>query len=155
MTVEFVIPGKCIGKERPRFSRFKGFIKTYTPKKTKDYEKLVKKSYIEQGNTNGRLLDGAVKAEICFLFEPPKNVSKKVRQKMIDGEIPYTSKIDIDNGVKSVLDSLNEVAYKDDATVDELHASKKYAEEACTQVRLTDNKHVIKPIFYINKEEKN
>lgn len=42
MTIEFTIPGVPQGKERPRFTQNSA---TYTPKKTKDYEKLVAWAY--------------------------------------------------------------------------------------------------------------
>lgn len=151
MTIEFTIPGKCIGKQRPRFSRVGKFVHTYTPQYTKDYEKQVIQAYKKEAN--GRMLKGAVKAEISLLFEPPKSISKKKRQQMINGEIPYTKKIDLDNGIKSILDGLNTIAYEDDSCVDSVLCTKSYWEVSETRVRLTDERHVINPIFFIEKFE--
>jgi len=43
--IHFTIPGAPKGKARPRVTKFG----TYTPKSTKDYEKLVRKSYLDAG----------------------------------------------------------------------------------------------------------
>lgn len=153
MTIEFVVPGKCIGKQRPRFSRIGKFVHTYTPQYTKDYEKEVIKAYNKEAD--GKKLKGAVKAEISLIFEPPKSISKKKRKQMIDGEIPYTKKIDLDNGIKSILDGLNTIAYEDDSCVDSVYCTKSYGETSETRVRLTDERHVIKPlIFYEENDNK-
>ena len=150
---EFTVPGPCKGKARPRFVRRGKFVSTYTPKETKDYEKEVVKAFNRVAR--GKKLEGAIKAEICMIFEPPKSVSNKIRQKMITGELPYIKKVDADNGIKSILDGLNKVAYEDDAAVDEVHAYKMYGESSCCQVRLTDERHVIKPLWFIKEEENN
>ena len=151
-TFEFEVPGKAQGKERPRFVRRGKFVTTYTPKKTHDYEKEVAKAFKEVAK--GRKLVGAVKAEISVIFEPPKSVSKKVRSKMIAGEIPHTTKGDLDNYIKVCADSVNKIAYEDDACINEIHAYKMYGERSCCQVRLTDEKHVVKPLWYIEEEGK-
>jgi Holliday junction resolvase RusA-like endonuclease len=67
---------------------------------------------------------------------------------MLNGDIPYTTKIDTDNGIKAICDSINGIAYQDDACVDEVHAYKMYGEKSCCQVRLTDERHVIKPLWF-------
>lgn len=90
-----------------------------------------------------------------MIFEPPKSISNRKREEMITGKLPYIKKIDADNGIKSILDGLNNVAYEDDAAVDEVHAYKMYGEKECCQVRLTDEKHVIKPLWFIKEEENN
>lgn len=151
-TFEFEVDGKIVGKERPRFVRRGNFVTTYTPKKTHDYEKKVLAAFEKEAK--GKKLFGAVKAEICMIFEPPKSVSKKKRNQMISGEIPYITKIDADNGIKCILDSCNKIAYEDDACVNEVHAYKMYGERSCCQVRLTDEKHVVKPLWFIEEEGK-
>lgn len=151
MIIEFIIPGFTKGKERPRFVRRGNFVSTYTPQATHNYQNIVKNCYLEA--SGGRLLDGAVKAEIYTIYEPPKSISKKKREKMLSGEIPYTKKPDNDNIAKSILDGLNGVAFKDDSTVNDLRVQKTYGENAMCLVRLSDNKNVMKPIFFIDKEE--
>lgn len=148
--IEFTVPGYTMGKQRPRFVRRGKFVSTYTPKKTHDYQQQVVIEYNKVAS--GKKLQGAVKAEICTIYEPPKSVSKKKREQMISGEIPYTSKPDADNIGKSILDGLNEIAYQDDSQINDLRVTKMYGEKAMSQIRLSDNKHAIKPLIF---EEEN
>ena len=145
MDIEFIVPGEAIGKERPRFVRRGKFVSTYTPQKTKDYQKEVLIAYNKVAR--GKKLYGSIKAEVCAIYEPPKSVSKKTREKMISGEIPYTKKPDVDNILKSVLDGLNQIAYDDDAQINEAHITKMYGSNAMCQIKLSDEKHVIQPII--------
>ena len=64
---------------------------------------------------------------IRAFFEIPKSWSKKKQALASDGEIKPTKKCDIDNIVKSVLDALNGVAYKDDKQVVCIYSTKKYS----------------------------
>lgn len=147
MIVKFEVPGPAIGKQRPRFVRRGSYVSTYTPKRTMNYQEKVIKAY--NNTSKGKKLSGSIKAEICAVYEPPKSISKKKRQDMIDGKIPYTKKPDSDNIGKSILDGLNEVAYDDDSSIDELHVYKTYGEESKCYVKLSDDKHVVSPfIFY-------
>ena len=59
---------------------------------------------------------------------------------MIDGEILPTKRPDIDNVVKCIMDSLNKLAYKDDAQVVALVAEKCYGAEPMVLVRLSEIK---------------
>lgn len=121
MKVKFTIPGIPIPKARPRV--VKGH--TYTPKKTKDYEALVKDVY---ALTVGEYLgDSAIVATIDLYFPIPESYSKSKRRRIADGEIKHTKRPDVDNCAKSILDALNEVAYKDDAQIVESRITKHYA----------------------------
>lgn len=133
--IAFTVPGKPLGKQRPRFSRKGTVVRTYTPRQTAEYERLVKESYIAAG---GEKLEGAIGATIRGYFDPPKATSKKQRQKMLSGEIGYTKKVDADNLAKSILDALNGVAYADDAQVSLLLVYKAYAEMARVEVQLKE-----------------
>lgn len=133
--IAFTVPGKPVGKQRPRFSRRGTAVRTYTPRQTTEYERLVKESYIAAG---GEKLEGTIGATICGYFEPPKATSKKQRQKMLSGEVGYTKKIDADNLAKSILDALNGVAYDDDAQVCLLLVYKAYAETARVEMQLKE-----------------
>lgn len=43
--ISFTVPGKPVGKQRPKFSRTFTGVRTYTPRKTQEYEDLVRISY--------------------------------------------------------------------------------------------------------------
>ena len=134
-TISFTVPGKAVGKQRPRFSRTFTGVRTYTPRKTQEYENLVRISYRA---VSKQKLEGTIGATICGYFEPPKATSKKQRQKMLSGEVGYTKKIDADNLAKSILDALNGVAYDDDAQVCLLLVYKAYAETARVEMQLKE-----------------
>lgn len=133
--VKFTVPGKAVGKQRPRFSRTYTGVRTYTPRKTQEYEDLVRISYRA---VSKQKLEGAISATIYGYFEPPKSISKKQREQMLKGDISYIKKIDSDNLAKSILDALNGVAYDDDAQVCLLIVQKLYAETARVEVVLEE-----------------
>ena len=106
--LRFTVPGKPVGKARPRFTR-RGV--AYTPEKTVRYEAAVRAACIEAMKAQGvhkRVgVPLAIKCE--FFFEPPKSWSKKRRTEAAD-LAPYDQKPDGDNLLKIVKDALNGVA---------------------------------------------
>ena len=128
MTFTFEIVGEPQGKGRPRFSTRGGFVKTYTPEKTASYENFVKVCYLNK--YKGQKLDGEIIAEIIAYFSIPKSLSKKKRSEAIEGKIKPTKKPDTDNIAKTILDSLNGIAFEDDKQVVALLVKKLYGEEA-------------------------
>ncbi len=100
MTVySITIPGRPVPKGRPRVGRAGRKYVFYTPRKTKDYEQAV--------GLTGR-------AACKEPMEGPLGVKIKLYFKK-KGRIP-----DCDNCAKSILDGLNEIAYKDDRQVQHL-----------------------------------
>ena len=134
MTFTFEIVGEPQGKGRPRFSTRGGFVKTYTPEKTASYENFVKLCYLNK--YKGQKLDGEIIAEIIAYFSIPKSFSKKKRLEAIEGKIKPTKKPDTDNIAKTILDSLNGIAFEDDKQVVALLVNKLYGEEAKVVVTL-------------------
>ena len=116
---KFEVIGNIVGKGRPRFTRIGGYVRTYTPKKTHDYEGLIKESY------KGGIYEGALKIRINAFFMIPKSYTKKKKMEL-PGKV-YMMKPDIDNIAKSVLDGLNGVAWSDDTQVVEMSITKHYA----------------------------
>ena len=134
MTFAFEIVGEPQGKGRPRFSTRGGFVKTYTPEKTASYENFAKVCYLNK--YKGQKLDGEIIAEIIAYFSIPKSFSKKKRLEAIEGKIKPTKKPDTDNIAKTILDSLNGIAFEDDKQVVALLVKKLYGEEAKVVVTL-------------------
>lgn len=134
--IEFSVPGKPRGKERPRTVRFGNRITTYTPKNTVEYENLIRDQYTKYiGNTK---LEDAIEANITGIFPVPKSTSKKIKEEMLNGNIRYTKKIDCDNLAKVILDALNKTAYDDDSQVCKLIVMKEYGEEPMVKVNLKE-----------------
>lgn len=139
--IRFVIPGEPKGKARPRATVIGGHARVYTPKDTATYENLVRLAYSEQ-NGGEPPLRGPVMIEMTFFFAPPKSAYWPVNKKH-SGELRngwemrrYTSKPDIDNLAKTVMDGLNGVAFVDDSQIWRITASKMYSEEPCVMVTL-------------------
>jgi len=120
--IECVVLGQPVPKARPRLSR-SGI--AFTPKKTKDYEKMIssviKSLYPEQTQS----ITGAVHVQLRIVFNRPKYMMTKKYQ---DGLVLHTKRPDIDNVIKAVLDALNSVLH-DDAQVAKITATKYYAEK--------------------------
>ncbi|UBK99509.1 RusA family crossover junction endodeoxyribonuclease [Clostridium perfringens] len=117
-----VVTGKIRGKARPRVCRGHAF----TPKDTVQYEKLVRECYKQQ---DGRYLEGSVRALIIAYYKIPKSYSKKRVQAIRDGLEKPSKKPDGDNITKIIFDSLNGIAYKDDAYIADFRVKKEYTED--------------------------
>lgn len=129
--ISFTIPGEPKSKLRHRTTK-QGF--SYNPKQNIEYENWVKQCFwIKHGQT---MLDGEIKAIIKAYFKIPKSTSKKRRKLMLEEKIRPTKKPDTDNLAKIVLDSLNDLAYKDDKQVVDLKVEKFYSEEPRVEVEL-------------------
>ena len=114
--VSFHVPGAPVGKGRPRFTKTGH---TYTPAKTKAWEKQV-----ADAATGKALLSGPLKAILVFYLPIPKSWSKRRRQEA-DGR-PAITRVDADNLAKAVLDACNGIIYEDDRQVTELHVVKQH-----------------------------
>ena len=133
MKIKFTVPGEPKGKGRPRFSR-NGH--TYTPKETASYENLVKLEYERQ--CQGQRFEPVtmLKMNIAAYFRIPKSASKAKRKKMLLGDLRPTKKPDMDNIIKIIADSLNGLAYHDDAQIVSAAVDKYYDDEPCVDVYL-------------------
>jgi len=138
MKVKFTIPGEPTGKGRPRFSRQGQFVRTYTPAKTENYEALVRLAYQQQCRGVRFDDDAMIDARIMCYFAVPKSASKKKTTAMLAGKIRPTKKPDADNIVKIILDSCNQVAYRDDTQVVDCQVRKFYSIEPKVVVTFRD-----------------
>lgn len=124
--VQFFVPGKPIGKQRPKFNRKTK--NTYTPKETRDYETLVRTCYMQKySNKEPIQAKTPVEVEIYAYFKIPKNTTKKQKVLIENNKLFPTVKPDADNVSKIILDALNGLAYYDDNQVIDLTIYKHYA----------------------------
>ena len=132
----FVIEGKIKGKGRPRFAKFGGFVKAYTPEDTVSYENLIKLQFkVACGNWYSEL---PLRMNITAIHGVVKSVSKKSKALMLSGEIRPIKKPDTDNIVKVICDALNNIAYKDDTQIVELVVNKVYGEKEKVVVEIEE-----------------
>lgn len=127
-----VIPGIPAAKGRPRLGKGR----TYTPEKTAAWEQAAKASARAQWGTEPPL-EGAVFAQVVVVLPIPESWSRRQKQAALDGEDLATGRPDLDNYIKAAFDALNEIAWRDDAQVVEVHASKAYGERPRVEIRVS------------------
>ncbi|MGV9137648.1 RusA family crossover junction endodeoxyribonuclease, partial [Clostridioides difficile] len=133
MKVFLVIDGEPVGKERPRMNTYAK--RTYTPNKTKNYEDLIKWLYQSKVKY---YFEGYIKMTLRCYYSIAKSNNKKVKEQKRNNVLRPSKKPDIDNVIKVVADSLNEIAYKDDTQIVEVVASKYYSDNPRVEVILED-----------------
>ena len=133
MEIKFAVLGAPVAKGRPRMTR-QGH--TYTPQKTVAYENLVRLEYQRQCGSVKFGKDIPLDVRIAAYYPIPKSVSKKKRQMMVRHQLRPMKRPDTDNVCKSILDSLNDVAYHDDAQVVDCQVRKFYGEDPRVLVKI-------------------
>lgn len=116
--VFFTVHTDPVAKGRPRFSTQSGFPRAYTPKKTTDAELLIALCAKQHFPTP---LDGPLRVGMKFYMPIPKY---RMRKKEVQF---HTKRPDLDNLCKTILDSLNGIAYHDDSQIIALDAMKGYS----------------------------
>ena len=124
-TLTFSIPGKPQTKLRPRFSRWKGKVKTYNCQS--DEEQTMK--WQLKARMNGPPLEGPLSINLVFVMPRPKSRSKK--------EIYHAVKPDIDNLIKWILDVGNGILWDDDKQVVSVGSVKIYGAEPRTIITVS------------------
>lgn len=126
----FTVPGKPIAKGRPRFANGR----TFTDSKTRLAESCILDAYL-RAYPDAEPLTGPVHVSVLARFEVPRSWSKRKQEAAILGH--HTSRPDLDNIGKTVLDALNGVAFADDSQVCSLSAAKEYWDRSATEVTIT------------------
>ena len=139
MYTTFTVPGEPQGKARARTLKSG---RSYTPKKTAEYEAWIRKCYAEQVGQPIVPLDEKrpVYMQVLAVFSIPVYYSKKRKAAAQKQAIFPTKRPDADNIAKAVCDALNGTAYGDDAQIVRLQAKKVYGEPQLV-VRLGAEEH--------------
>lgn len=131
----FRVYGEPVAKGRPRFTR-QG--RTYTPKKTHDYEsEVAKAAKIAMGSQEP--LETPVAVYVYVTFPIPQSYSKKRSEACLSGSERHIKRPDLDNCVKAVTDGMNSVVYKDDSQITSIHATKVYGTTAMVEVYVRED----------------
>ena len=118
ITVKLKILGDPMGKQRPKATSINGFVRTYTPKETVNYESMVVNAYKEQYQEPIFERGEEIWATVMAYFKIPKShyhFHKRTQTTDLDkeGELMKAGKIrpmktpDCDNIAKICLDALN------------------------------------------------
>jgi Holliday junction resolvase RusA-like endonuclease len=120
--ITLVIQGAPVAKGRPRMTR-RGI--TYTPAATRKYEAHGRLA--AQMAMDGRPpIEAPVRIELLIELPIPASWSKRKAADAITGHIRPTSRPDVDNYLKAILDAINSIVIADDAQVVEVFAKKKF-----------------------------
>jgi Holliday junction resolvase RusA-like endonuclease len=123
------IPIEPVAWQRPKTKLVNGWVKHYSPAKTKTYEQRIGE-YWEQDTQGFKFeREQAVCVNVVFGLPIPKSTSKRKKEDMLNGIIKHIKKPDTDNLLKAVLDGLNGIAWADDSQVIRVCASKEYSTE--------------------------
>lgn len=126
-TFSFTVPGKPFGKQRPKATRRGMHASVYTPKETVNYENLVVAMF-KQKYPLDKPIDGEVRGTIRAFYQIPQSKSKKIKERMLNGEIKPMVKPDLDNVQKVIYDALNGIAYTDDSHIVAMRCAKFYSD---------------------------
>jgi Holliday junction resolvase RusA-like endonuclease len=120
--ITVIVSGAPVAKGRARMTR-RGF--AYTPAATRKYEAHARLA--AQLAMDGRPpIDVPVRVELLVELPVPANWSRRKAEGAITGDVRPTSRPDVDNYVKSILDAINTIVVVDDAQVVDLRAVKKF-----------------------------
>jgi Holliday junction resolvase RusA-like endonuclease len=120
--ITIIIAGEPVAKGRPRMTQ-RGFV--YTPAATRKFEAHGRLS--AQLAMDGRPpLEGPVRLELLAELPIPASWSQKKRASAVTGDVLPISRPDLDNYLKSGLDSINEIVIRDDSQIVEVSARKRY-----------------------------
>jgi Holliday junction resolvase RusA-like endonuclease len=119
--MKLTILGEPIAKGRPRLTTFGGHARAYTPKATRDAETNIRAQIVNQLPKDYIPAAGAIFVNILIHRRKPTSTPKKVRHAI--------KKPDLDNYLKTVLDAMNTIVFKDDSQIITIHASKVFGDK--------------------------
>ena len=127
----FFAEGEPKGQPRPRAYSRGGHTRVYNPGTTDAWKADIKRSAAPWVKAEGSLI-GPVKVIMHFLMNRPKShfrTGKFADQLKPDQPQAHTSKPDVDNMAKPILDALTESGvWADDSQVCDLYITKRYGE---------------------------
>lgn len=134
MELTFTVPGRPQPKQRPRVSRGHA----YTPKQTAEYERIVVQAAQIARVIPQSPLTGPLQVEITLYMPIAVSWSESIKEAARSGAIYPTSRPDIDNLAKAILDACNGTIYKDDAQIVRLILYKVYDDDPRAKVTIKE-----------------
>jgi Holliday junction resolvase RusA-like endonuclease len=128
LLVRVVVPGPPRGKGRPRAAVIAGRARIYTPHVTAAEEGAVR-LFASQAMAGRSPITEAVDFRLCAYMPVPASWSRTKRAAALSGALMPTGRPDLDNVSKLVMDSFNELVWRDDTQVVNFSAWKRYATE--------------------------
>lgn len=130
--IDLFMPWKAVSKERPRKGA-SGHM--YTPKRTRDFEKLV-------GDVAKTIARPAFTCPVVvriIIMEPVPKSYKGIKREAATSGLISPPVGDLDNKVKAITDGLNGIAYLDDNQINRIIASRLYGDRHSISVTIRRN----------------
>lgn len=115
-----------VAQPRQRHGVVNGHVRNWTPKDhpVQTFKAALQMAVSQAKDKPTAPLAGPLFVEMYFFLPRPKGL---MRRKDPEGPVPCPAKPDIDNRVKSVMDALNGLLWRDDSQIWHIDASKWYA----------------------------
>lgn len=136
MRLRMEVHGEPVPQGRPRFRHMGARVIAYDPKKCRLYKEAVKDE--ARLNAPSAPLEGSLTMTLRIYHKIPKSASRAKLERMNAGFIRPTTKPDIDNVQKAVMDALTGVWYVDDSQIVESHVGKWYSENPRVEVTVEE-----------------
>lgn len=133
MKIKFETLRSPFPSPRPKFTTFRGYPRAYMPKAYEIEKSVISDLFINDFGSEFFTYDGDLKVDIKFCLPFPKtkfmgfNGKKGDIAKELMATESHCQKPDLDNLVKTYLDALNGVAWKDDSQISELNIKKTWS----------------------------
>ena len=141
--MKYVFDIAPVPQGRPRFARRGKFVQTYDPPKSKKFKtelrQLAEIEYAEKPYHAEQ--HKPIIIELNLYIPMLKSFSKIKHLKATDGTLRPTTKPDIDNYIKGILDSLNGLFWHDDGQIVEIHAGKYYSDKPRIEMEIKEIGH--------------
>jgi Holliday junction resolvase RusA-like endonuclease len=81
-----------------------------------------------------KIITTPINIKITFYMPIPKSTSKKKQELMAHNKIKHQKKPDLDNMLKFVLDSMNDIVFRDDSQIWHIECLKKYSRDPRVEI---------------------
>lgn len=117
-----------MSQSRPRFAHRGKLVVAYDQKKVKEYKQQIGLIATARMQDLGlEPLDGPLMVLLTFYRPIQKSISKVEHVRRQSGKKLPIVKADIDNYIKAVLDACNSIVWKDDNSITDISAKKRYS----------------------------
>ena len=137
--IRILVPGKAVAQQRPAFAARFGHAVAFERKESRNYKAYVRMLAVKAMEAHAlQTIEDAVKVDIRICKAVPKSFSKKKSIDALNNNIRPTTKPDVDNIAKAIMDALTSVVWKDDAQVCSLTVTKEYSNSDCVSVTVKE-----------------
>jgi Holliday junction resolvase RusA-like endonuclease len=133
---------RATGKGRPKFSNAGGFVRVYTPAKTRKFENVIKAAAKAAMTARSlKPLNEAIGLQVLAYMPIPASWSMKAKVMALAGEIMPTTKPDFEN-IAKLIDGINRdelklpIVWGDDAHIVSAHVFKSYSDRPRLELRI-------------------